>query len=133
MTTTSTQNYLKAIRELRCREERVTTGVLARRLNVTSASATNKLQRLAAAGFLDYQPHRGVTLTELGEREAAAVLHRHEIIERYLISFLGFSSVQAHAEAEQLEHAVSMDLVCRMSDAVSATAASSDCEARGRR
>ena len=129
MTTTSTQNYLKAVRELRSINERVTTGALARRVNVASASATNMLKRLAAVGFLDYRPHRGVTLTELGEREAAAVLHRHEIVERYLVAILGFAGAQAHAEAEKLEHAVSMDLVRRMSDAISATSAVTESDA----
>jgi DtxR family Mn-dependent transcriptional regulator len=116
MTTTSTQNYLKAIRELRDSDKRVTTGALAQHLNVSAASATNMAQRLAAAGFLDYRPHRGVALTESGEREAEAVLHRHNTIKRYLVGQLGFTNAQAHAEAERLEHAVSMNLVNKMSD-----------------
>jgi DtxR family Mn-dependent transcriptional regulator len=114
MTTTSIENYLKAIRELRGADERVTTCVLARHLTIAPASVTNMVQRLAADGLLEYTPYRGVALTAAGEREASAVSRRHEIIERYLIGVLGFSDAQAHAEAERLEHVISNDLVSRM-------------------
>lgn len=114
MTTTSAENYLKAIRELCGTGGRVATSALARHFNIAPASVTNMVQRLASEGLLDYAPYCGVQLTEAGERKAAAVLRRHEIIERYLISTLGFDDVQAHAEAERLEHVVSCDLVQRM-------------------
>ncbi len=116
MTTTSTENYLKAIRELRDANGRVTTCVLARHLNIAPASVTNMVQRLATDGLLDYTPYRGVALTIVGEHAAAAVSHKHEIIERYLIGTLGFDDAQAHAEAERLEHAASHELVERMQD-----------------
>jgi DtxR family Mn-dependent transcriptional regulator len=126
MTTTSTQDYLKAICELRGSGKRVTTGALAQHLNVAAASATNMVQRLAAAGFLDYKPRRGVVLTESGECEASAVLYRHKTIERYLVDQLGFTIAQAHAEAERLEHAASMNLVDKMSRAIQPTLHGSD-------
>ncbi len=116
MTTTSIQNYLKAIGELRDADGRVTTCVLARHLGIAPASVTNMMQRLAADGLLDYTPYRGVALTTAGEREAEAVSRKHEVIERYLIGTLGFSNAQAHAEAERLEHAASHQLVERMQD-----------------
>lgn len=117
MTTTSIENYLKAIRELRGpsgADDRVTTCALARHLQIAPASVTNMLQRLAADGLVDYAPYRGALLTEMGEREASAVSHKHEVIERYLIGALGFNDAQAHAEAERLEHVASHDLVVRM-------------------
>lgn len=114
MTTTSAENYLKAILELRGAGERVATSALAHHFNIAPASVTNMVQRLAMEGLLDYAPYSGVKLTEAGEREATAVLVRHEIIERYLINTLGFDEAQAHAEAERLEHVVSPDLVQRM-------------------
>lgn len=113
-TTTSIQNYLKAIRELRGADGRATTCALARHLQIAPASVTNMVQRLAAEGLVDYLPYRGAALTWAGEREASAVSHTHEVIERYLIGTLGFSPEQAHAEAERLEHVVSPDLVGKM-------------------
>lgn len=114
MTTTSIQNYLKAIGELRGPDGRVTTCVLARHLQVAPASVTNMVQRLAADGLLDYTPYRGVALTKAGEREAHTISRKHEIIERYLVGKLGFTPEQAHTEAERLEHVVSLDLCSRM-------------------
>jgi DtxR family Mn-dependent transcriptional regulator len=114
MTTTSTQNYLKAIHELCSADRRVTTCALARHLNLAPASVTNMMQRLAIAGLVDYAPYRGAALTPAGEREASTVSHKHEVIERYLIGALGFDGAQAHAEAERLEHVASPELVSRM-------------------
>jgi DtxR family Mn-dependent transcriptional regulator len=114
MTTTSAENYLKAIHELRDASGRVTTSVLARHLEIAPASVTNMMQRLAMDGLVDYTPYRGAALTEAGEREASAVSHKHEVIERYLIRTLGFNPEQAHAEAERLEHVASHNLVSKL-------------------
>lgn len=114
MTTAASQNYLKAVRELRGANGRVTTCVLARHLHIAPASVTNMMQRLAADGLVDYMPYRGAALTPAGEQEAGDVSRRHEVIERYLIGTLGFDPEQAHIEAERLEHAASSDLVSRM-------------------
>jgi DtxR family Mn-dependent transcriptional regulator len=114
MTTTSTQDYLKAICELRGEDGRATTCALARHLNVAPASVTNMVQRLATDGLVEYTPYHGAALTEAGEREASAVSHKHEIIERYLIGTFDFNPEQAHAEAERLEHVASYDLVNKM-------------------
>jgi DtxR family Mn-dependent transcriptional regulator len=114
MTTTSTQNYLKAIRELCDGNRRVTTCVLARHLHVAPASVTNMVQRLAADDLVDYVPYRGVALTEVGEREAKSVLHKHGVVERYLVNVLGFDDAQAHAEAERWEHCISDEMMSRL-------------------
>lgn len=114
MTTSSTENYLKAIREIRNANRRVTTCALARHLNIAPASVTNMVKRLAVDGLLDYVPYRGVALTKMGERLAYAVSQRHEIIERYLTNAIGFDAAQAHAEAERWEHIVSDELARRL-------------------
>lgn len=114
MTTPSIKNYLKAIRELRDETGRVTTCALARHLALAPASITHMAQRLAAAGFLEYTPYRGMSLTEAGEQKAADVSQRHEVIERFLIACLGFDNAKAHDEAERLEHVVSQKLIDSM-------------------
>lgn len=114
MTTTSTQNYLKTIRELRGADGRATTCALARHLQIAPASVTNMMQRLAMDGLVEYTPYRGAALTETGEREASDVSHKHEIIERYLVATLGFNAEQAHAEAERWEHCISDEMTRKL-------------------
>ena len=60
--------YLETMYEFYEREpeERVRTGLLAKSLKISPASATEMVQRLASKGFLDYVPYKGSMLTEKG-------------------------------------------------------------------
>lgn len=117
MATPTVENYLKAQLALEQEigpEESVSPGALARRLGVTGGTLTTMAKSLAADGFLDYQPRRGLKLTELGRRAALDVLRRHRVVERFLVDVLRMDWSEVHAEAEQLEHAVSTKVVERM-------------------
>jgi DtxR family Mn-dependent transcriptional regulator len=105
----SVQDFLKAVYELQTnhRCERVLTNALAEALSITAPSVTDMAGRLCTAGLLDYRKQHGVRLTEAGQDIACKVLRRHQIIERYLISQLGYDEHAAHEEAEHMEHAVS--------------------------
>ncbi|MES1260074.1 MAG: metal-dependent transcriptional regulator, partial [Gemmatimonadota bacterium] len=72
----------------------------------------------AEAGLAEHQPYKGVTLTRDGRHAALRMLRRHRVIETYLVSHLGYTWDTVHDEAEKLEHAVSEDLVERMSRAL---------------
>jgi DtxR family Mn-dependent transcriptional regulator len=101
------QDFLKAVYELQGSHERVLTNTLAEALSISAPSVTDMAGRLCTAGLLDYRKQHGVKLTEAGEQIALSVLYRHQIIERFLIEQLGYAAVEAHQEAERMEHAVS--------------------------
>jgi DtxR family transcriptional regulator, Mn-dependent transcriptional regulator len=103
----SVQDFLKAVYELQGRHERVLTNTLAEALSITAPSVTDMAGRLCTAGFLDYQKQRGVKLTDAGEQIARNVIYRHHLIERFLIEQLGYDEIDAHQEAELMEHVVS--------------------------
>src|SRR4051794_23271998 len=109
MTTTSIEDYLKAIHELQRSKGQVTTCELAHHLHVAPASVTGMMQRLAKERLVNYMPYRGVSLTQSGEHVASTVLRRHKIIEQYLVDTIGFTFEDAHAEAERLEHVMSYE------------------------
>lgn len=104
------EDYLKAIFRLQEGAGRVTTQALARRLSVAPASATNMLKRLAELQLVNYEPYRGVELTELGQRIANEMIRHHRLLELYLTEALGFDGDEVHAEAERLEHFISEKL-----------------------
>jgi len=115
-TSSAVQNYLKAIYSLRSRGERVATAAIARSLGVSPGSVTPMLKKLGEDGLLDYEPYRGVTLTDRGEKTALRVIRRHRITEQFLQKVLGLTWDQVHEEAEQLEHALSDVVIDRMDD-----------------
>lgn len=103
----SVQNFLKTIHSLQQPQERVSTNALAEALAISAPSVTDMAQRLVAAGLVDYEKYRGVRLTEEGEKLALKIIRRHRLIELYLVRELGYALHEVHAEAENLEHAVS--------------------------
>lgn len=103
----SVQNFLKAVYKLQQQQERVSTNSLADVLNVAAPSVTDMAQRLVTAGLVDYERYKGVVLTPVGETLALKIIRRHRLIELYLVTELGYALPEVHAEAENLEHAVS--------------------------
>lgn len=116
MPTISVENYLKAIYHLETRHDRVKTKDIAARLDVSLPSVSSMLQSLAADGLVVHQPYRGATLTERGSRMALSVIRKHRLIEMFLVETLDFSWDEVHAEAEQLEHAISDKVAQRIDE-----------------
>jgi DtxR family Mn-dependent transcriptional regulator len=114
--TESTDNYLKAVFELTVVHERATTMEISKRLNVSAASVTGMLKKLASStpSLITYRKHFGAELTESGYRRAVEVIRHHRLIETYLHEALGYGWEEVHDEAEKLEHFISEDLEDRM-------------------
>lgn len=115
MPSVSVENYLKAIYHLELRSDRVKTKELADALEVSLPSITSMLKTMAADGLVEYQPYKGARLTNEGLEQALKVIRKHRLVEMFLVETLGFTWDEVHAEAEQLEHAVSDLLAERIS------------------
>ncbi len=116
----SEQDYLKAIYHLGLHDEtaRIGTVALAEWLNITPASVTHMVKKLAERGLATHNPYQGVALTPAGEKIALEVLRHHRLLETYLAEALGVPWEQVHAEADRLEHALSEDLEDRLDAAL---------------
>jgi DtxR family Mn-dependent transcriptional regulator len=55
-----------------------------------------------------------VRLTDAGRRVALSVLRKHRLVETFLVNVLKMDWAAVHAEAEQLEHAISDDVLDRL-------------------
>jgi len=116
----SVEDYLKAIYELTQEQERASTNEIAGQMDVTPASATGMIQRLAAAEppLIDYQKHRGVSLTVEGKQTALEIIRHHRLLEAFLHEKLGFTWDEVHDEADRLEHVISEVLEERICQAL---------------
>lgn len=110
----SIEDYVRAIYGLAERGEQVTNTTLATRLDVSASSASGMVTKLSQQGLVAHVPYRGIGLTQDGLRLARGVLRRHRLIEAYLVSALGYTWDEVHAEADALEHVVSDLLVERI-------------------
>lgn len=111
------QDYIKVVWSLQewSRAE-VTTKDLAERLGVGASTVSETVRRLAAQGLLEHKRYGSISLTELGKKNALAMVRRHRLLETFLVSELGYTWDEVHDEAEVLEHAVS-DLMIERIDA----------------
>ena len=105
--TTAHEDYLKPDYMLKSQGREVTNSALANQLDVSPASATNMIKKLAELHLVEYEPYQSITLTAAGERVALEVLRHHRLIELYLHQELKLPWDQVHAEAERLEHVIS--------------------------
>ena len=103
------EDYLKSIYELGGDVERVSTNQLADCLEITPASVTGMLKKLAEnePALVDYQKHHGVVLTEAGKNAALEMVRHHRLLEMFLHQVLGFDWDEVHEEADRLEHVIS--------------------------
>ena len=112
---TVTQDYLKVVWAA-CEWGGAGASVtgLAKRMEVAPSTASENVARLVEEGLLVHEPYKAVTLSEEGRRRAMGMIRRHRILETYLVTQLGFGWDEVHAEAEELEHAVSERLLERL-------------------
>jgi DtxR family Mn-dependent transcriptional regulator len=113
-TTTSKEDYLKAIAEAEGEGEPVIAATLVRWMRVTPAAVTMALRRLRRDGLVQVTGEGYVRLTADGRRIADRIRFRHHLIERMLTEVFGMEWYKVHDEAERLEHAVSPDFEAKL-------------------
>ena len=86
------------------RTEPVSMSYVATQLDVTGVSVNQMIRKLDARGYVDYEPYRGVSLTEHGRVVASAILRRRRLWGVFLSDKLGMSPARADDVACDLEH-----------------------------
>jgi DtxR family transcriptional regulator, Mn-dependent transcriptional regulator len=110
MESVAVQDYVKQIYLLQTRSGKATTNELAERMDVSAASATAMVKKLAEMGLVEHRRYHGAQLTDAGERIAVELVRHHRLLELYLTQALGLPWDSVHVEAERLEHVLSEQL-----------------------
>jgi DtxR family transcriptional regulator, Mn-dependent transcriptional regulator len=101
------ENYLKNIYKIQSNEGKVTTSSLSEKLQISPASVSEMIKKLAEEGTLTHTPYKGVELTEQGKRFALRIIRRHRLWEMFLVEVLHFGWDEIDQEAERFEHIMS--------------------------
>jgi len=120
MPSSTVEDYLKQIyleQQAGDAGQLVPMGRLAAAMGGGPGTATSMVKTLADSGLVSYEPRGGLRLTRGGEQLALRVLRRHRLVELFLVKMLGLDWSEVHAEAEELEHAIS-DKVLERIDAI---------------
>jgi DtxR family transcriptional regulator, Mn-dependent transcriptional regulator len=103
----STEEYLEAIYNIVQDGKTATTSAISKRLNISAASVTEMLRRLADDNYVNYAPYQGVTLTPRGLSIGQRMTRKHRLLERFLHDTLKIGNDKVHAEACAMEHTLS--------------------------
>ncbi|HMP76384.1 MAG TPA: metal-dependent transcriptional regulator [Kiritimatiellia bacterium] len=116
MPSSTVEDYIKRLysEQQHSSGDLVPMGRLAEAMAVVPGTVTTMIKALADSGLVDYEPRAGVKLTPGGERLALHVLRRHRLVELFLVRTLGLDWSEVHAEAEELEHAISEKVLDRI-------------------
>ena len=101
------EDYLKTVYLLCEREGAASTTGIATALEVTPASVTGMIKKLAELKLVRHTPYQGVELTKSGEKIALEMVRHHRLLELFLLEALGYTWDEVHAEADVLEHVIS--------------------------
>ncbi|MCD4753648.1 MAG: metal-dependent transcriptional regulator [Anaerolineaceae bacterium] len=107
----SVEMYLKTINELMIDTDTVPISALAKRLGVTSVSATEMVHKLQDQGLLEHESYKGVLLTKDGRKQALRVLRNHRLWECFLVRQLNQPWERVHDLACRMEHVLDPEVV----------------------
>lgn len=115
MLSQAVQDYMKTIYKLET-DGLVSTTSIAKELEISGASVTGMIKRLATMGLVEYNSYKGVRLTNAGRKIALEIIRHHRLLELYLKEILGFSLEKVHDEACRLEHYISEEFVDKIDE-----------------
>lgn len=111
----SAEDYLERIHELIEQKGYARVVDIASSLKVKQASVTSMVQKLAEAGYLEYEKYRGLVLTDQGREVARKIQNRHATLSRFF-SLFGLDAETQRQDIEGIEHHLSPDTVEVLSD-----------------
>lgn len=108
------QAYAAEIYRLQQDYEQVPLALLTDHMNNSAQAISNMVRRMTQAGYLLYEPYRGVALTPEGERIAMPALRRHRLVEVFLVRILQYDWAAAHELSDVFEKGVNEEIEDRM-------------------
>lgn len=113
----SMEDYLERIHELIEAKGYARPIEIASALGIKQSSVTKMMRRLHDNGFAIYEKHRGLTLTEAGEKVAIRIRRRHKTVSEFL-RLLGVDEDSLQQDTEGMEHHISSQTIARLEELV---------------
>lgn len=103
----SLEDYLELICNLLKTSSCVKAVEIAKKLNISRASVSEALVKLADKNLIIYEGHKGITITPEGLKKAKEVILKHNTFTSFFENTLGLDKVIAEDNACKIEHVVS--------------------------
>jgi DtxR family Mn-dependent transcriptional regulator len=110
----SQEDYLEAIFHIVAEKHAARVKDIAERLGVNPASVTGALGVLSGKGLVNYAPYEAITLTPQGKKVSRDVVRRHEVLHSFFLNILSVDHDIADRAACSMEHALSREILERL-------------------
>ena len=98
------ENYLKTIYKMEEKGKPATVTSLSQSFSVSKSTVSNMIKKLVVMKLIDTQPYKPIILTSMGRERATEIIHKHRLIELYLVKKMNFDLDEVHEIAEEVEH-----------------------------
>ena len=112
--TIAMQNYLELIYELSLDGKKARVSDIAKQLGVSKPSVNNAVVVLAKDGYVDYEKHADIKLTDKGRKTAEFICSKHQTIKQLFIEVLNIDEKIADTDACLIEHVISDESIKAM-------------------
>lgn len=109
----SLEDYLEIIYNKIKENKKVKAVDISRQLNVSRASVTEALNKLAEKGYINYEKYGEIIINELGIKKAKEIVSRHNELSLFLKN-LGVGANEAEETACKIEHIISDNIQKRI-------------------
>ncbi|MBR1942550.1 metal-dependent transcriptional regulator [bacterium] len=105
----SIEDYLETIYEHLEKTNKIKAIDISKKLNVSRASVTEALQKLAQKEYIIYEKNHPIELTEKGIAIAKEVMHKHHILCEFFTDVLNIEREEAEINACRIEHVITQN------------------------
>lgn len=109
------EDYLEVIYIAHLSKTALKGAELARKLNISRASVSEALSKLAAKKYIDYSSYGLISLTQSGIHEAAKIYRKHNLLKDFFEQILGVEKTEAEENACKIEHIISQEILDKIS------------------
>ena len=114
--TSGLEDYLEEIYIANINNKPLKGAELARLLNISRASVSEDLSRLAAKNLIIYNSYETIQLTALGLEEAKKVYEKHNTLKKFFETVLEIPQKEASENACKIEHVISQNILNKMAE-----------------
>ena len=112
----SLEDYLEIIYNGANKEKYLRAVDISKKLQISRASVAEALRKLVSKGFINYDRHDSISLTEIGENIAKKIVSKHTILQRFFETTLGLTEEEASENACRIEHVITDNAFKKISE-----------------
>ncbi len=84
---------------------------ISKELNVSRASVTEALNKLAQKKYINYGRYEMISITDLGKEKAKEIINKHNVIQSFFENVLGIEKEEAAKTACGIEHVITENIL----------------------